>query len=82
MTRGAAAAADGRPAFSAKLGPFGRGSGAAGEVSSARPFGRGRDDAPSGGIDMHLERLQGTWRAVWIEAGGGPIPAEIAATSR
>ena len=31
-------------------------------------------------MDMGL--LRGTWRAVRIETGGGPVPAEIAATVR
>jgi uncharacterized protein (TIGR03067 family) len=43
---------------------------------------RARDDAPSGAIEIDLERLQGTWRDVRIETGGGPIPAEVAATVR
>jgi uncharacterized protein (TIGR03067 family) len=31
---------------------------------------------------MNLDQLQGTWRAVRIETGGSPVPAEIAATVR
>jgi uncharacterized protein (TIGR03067 family) len=38
--------------------------------------------APSGGIEMDLDLLKGTWRAIRIETAGGPVPGETAATVR